>query len=132
MSSPKPHLKSSSPQTQVTPREKTRLIMAFLVEPIDVIGKTVMGDLWKTFYDSIRDAIALSLLLKIPGLIGLLIIGKDFSGFDTCMLEGALGVNRYACFIIISSDFCLWIVLGGRVISRFINDFNYLFTKKRG
>ncbi|MFB2939390.1 hypothetical protein ACE1B6_29405 [Aerosakkonemataceae cyanobacterium BLCC-F154] len=91
-----------------------------------------MGDLWKTLCESIRDAIALSLLLQIPSLIGKWILGKEFSGFDACMLESPLGVNRYACFIIVASDFCLWFVLAGRIISRFLTDLNQLFIKKGG
>ena len=89
-----------------------------------------MGDLWKTLCDTLRDAIALSLLLKIPGLIGALIIGKDFSGFDICMQEGAFGVSRYACSIIVMADFCLWIVLAGRILSRLVIDFHQLIQKK--
>jgi hypothetical protein len=65
-------------------------------------------------------------------LIGKWILGKEFSGFDVCMQEEPFGVNRYACFIIVISDFCLWIVLAGRVISRFLSDLNQLLAKKGG
>jgi hypothetical protein len=116
----------------LTPREKAEKALAAVFDPVDVIGKAFMGDLWKIFYDSVRDAIALSLLLQIPGLIGTWILGKEFSGFDACMQENPLGVNCFACFIIVASDFCLWIVLAGRIISRFLQDINQLFAKKGG
>jgi hypothetical protein len=62
------------------------------------------------------------ILLKLPGLIGQIIIGKDFSSFDICMLESPWGSSRYACFIIVASDFLLWIVLAGQIIARFWAD----------
>lgn len=131
MSSPQPPLKSSN-KVVLTPRKKAEIILISVCEPINAIGKAVMGELWKTFYESVQDAIALSLLLRIPGLIGLLILGKDFSGFDVCILESPFGVSRYACFIIVISDFCLWIVLAGRIVSRFLRDFKRLFANKGG
>jgi hypothetical protein len=93
-----------------------------ILEPIDLIGQRLLGDLWKILYLSIQDAIALGLLLQIPSLIGKIIIGKDFSSFDVCLQENALGPSRYACFIIVTSDFLLWIILAGRLIARFIVD----------
>ncbi|MEH2212851.1 hypothetical protein [Nostoc sp.] len=131
MSSPRTPSNSSS-KIQITPREKAEKFLATVLAPIDVFGKALMGDLWKTFYESIQDAIALSLLLQIPSLIGRWILGKEFSGFDVCMQESQFGVNRYACFIIVISDFCLWIVLAGRIISRFLSDLNQLLAKKGG
>lgn len=97
---------------------------------IDVIGKRIMGDLWRTFYLSIQDAIALGLLLQVPGLIGKWIIGRSFSGFDVCLQENGWSVNRYACFIIVMSDFLLWIVLAGRILGRFIVDCRNLMPSK--
>lgn len=81
-----------------------------------------MGDLWRTVYLSVQDAIALSTLLQLPGLVGRIIIGKDFASFDVCLQENALGVSRYACFIIVTSDFLLWIGLAGRILGRFWAD----------
>ncbi|MDY7012100.1 MAG: hypothetical protein SVX43_00645 [Cyanobacteriota bacterium] len=49
---------------------------------------------------------------------------KDFSGVDACQREKALGSSRYACFIIVTSDFLLWIVLAGRILGHFWEDFN--------
>jgi hypothetical protein len=65
------------------------------------------------------DAIALSVLLQLPNLIGYVIVGKDFSSLDLCLQESALAPSRYACFVIIVSDFCLWIVLSGRILRVF-------------
>ena len=132
MSSPQTPSRSSPSKIQLTPREKAEKVLAAVFDPVDVIGKAVMGDLWKTFCETVQDAIALSLLLQIPSLIGIWILGKEFSGFDVCMQEGPLAVNRYACVIIVTSDFCLWIVLAGRVISRFLSDLNQLLAKKGG
>ena len=132
MSSSQPTSKTSSSNIKLTSREKTEKLLAEIIAPIDVIGKAIMGDLWKTFYETIQDAITLSLLLHIPSLIGTWILGKEFSGFDACMRENIFGINRYACFIIIFADFCLWIVLLGRIISRFLADLNKLLIKNRG
>ena len=100
-----------------------------ILEPIDLVGQRLLGDLWKTFYLTIQDAIALGLLLQIPSFIGKIIIGKDFSGFDVCLQENALGPSRYACFIIVTSDFLLWIILAGRIIARFVVDLKNLGRK---
>jgi len=100
-----------------------------ILEPIDLVGQRLLGDLWKTLYFSIQDAIALGLLLQIPSFIGKIIIGKDFSSFDVCLQENALGPSRYACFIIVTSDFLLWIILAGRIIARFIMDLKNLWRK---
>lgn len=96
------------------------------------MGKALMGDLWTTTYLSVQDAIALSILLQVPGLIGQWIIGKSFSDFSVCLQESALGPTRYACFIIVASDFLLWIVLAGRIIGRFWVDLRELRKSKGG
>jgi hypothetical protein len=100
-----------------------------ILEPIDLVGQRLLGDLWKTFYLTIQDAIALGFLLQIPSFIGKIIIGKDFSSFDICLQENVLGPSRYACFIIVTSDFLLWIILAGRIIARFIVDLKNLGRK---
>ena len=100
-----------------------------ILEPIDLVGQRLLGDLWQTFYLTVQDAIALGLLLQIPSFIGKIIIGKDFSSFDVCLQENALGPSRYACFIVVTSDFLLWIILAGRIIARFIVDLKNLRQK---
>jgi hypothetical protein len=93
-----------------------------VLEFVDQVLYALMGQLGRTVYGSIQDAIAIGIILKLPGLIGEIIIGKDFSGFDICLQESPWGVSRYACFIIVASDFLLWIVLAGRIIARFWAD----------
>jgi len=81
---------------------------------------------------SIQDPIALSVLLRIPSWIAQWIIGKDFSSFDVCLRENALGASRYACFIIVAADFLLWIILAGRIIGRFWAEVSHLRRSKGG
>jgi hypothetical protein len=97
---------------------------------VDFLGKKLMGDLWRTFYLSVQDAIALSLLLKVPSGVSWFILNKSFSTFDICMKESGLGADRYACFIIVASDFMLWVVLSGRIIGRFIEDMKAFIARK--
>ncbi|MBD2186000.1 hypothetical protein H6S82_23815 [Planktothrix sp. FACHB-1355] len=140
-SNPQPSQPSSSanpPPSQQQPQLKTRLgrrtevVLMNIWEPLDLMGKALMGDLWTTTYLSVQDAIALSILLQVPGLIGQWIIGKSFSDFSVCLQESALGPTRYACFIIVASDFLLWIVLAGRIIGRFWVDLRELRKSKGG
>jgi hypothetical protein len=119
-------------QLQTKWGQRTEKLLINVWEPIDVVGKGLMGELWRTLYLSVQDAIALALLLQIPGLIGFWIIGKNFSSFDVCLLENPLGVTFYACLIIVISDFLLWIILFGRIIGRFWEDFSSLWQGKRG
>jgi hypothetical protein len=109
----------SLPELKTGTGKRTQQFLMGVWEPIDILGHGLMGNLWRTVYLSVQDAIALSVLLQLPSLIGRVIIGKDFSSFDVCLQENSLGVSRYACFIIITSDFCLWIILAGRIIGRF-------------
>ncbi|WP_217481668.1 hypothetical protein [Nostoc sp. TCL240-02] len=104
----------------------TQKLLHNVWEPVDLLGQSLMGDYWKTVYLSIQDAIALSILLKIPDLLGQWILGKSFSDFGVCLQENALGASRYACFIIVTSDFMLWIVIAGRIIGRFWADLKNL------
>ena len=100
----------------------TQKLVMNVLEVVDQVLYGLMGLLGRTVFGSIQDAIALGIILKLPGLIGEIIIGKDFSGFDICLQESPWGVSRYACFIIVASDFLLWIVLAGRIIGRFWAD----------
>ncbi len=128
----------TQPQNPQTSQAKTPLsqrtekVLENIFEPLDLLGQRLMGELWRTFYLSVQDAIALGLLFQIPGLIGRWIIGKEFSSFDVCLQENALGASRYACFIIVASDFLLWIVLAGRIVGRFWEDFSSLWKKRGG
>ncbi|WP_445634549.1 RDD domain-containing protein [Nostoc sp. DSM 114161] len=109
-------------QMQTKAGKRTERILKSIWEPMNSIGHSLMGDYWKTVYLSIQDAIALAVLLRIPELLGQFILGKSFSDFGVCLQENALGASRYACFIIVASDFMLWIVIAGRIIGRFWAD----------
>jgi hypothetical protein len=100
----------------------TRALLLHIWEPIDAIGEALTGSFWRTICLNTQDAIALALALQVPSLLGRLIIGKDFSAFDVCLGENPLGVSRYACYLIVMSDFALWIILAGRVIARSLVD----------
>ena len=100
----------------------TKKVVMNVLEVVDQVFYALMGKLGRTVYGSIQDAIAIGIILKFPGLIGEIIIGKDFSGFNICLQESPLGVSFYACFIIVASDFLLWLVLAGRIIGRFWAD----------
>ena len=132
----------TQPQSPQTPPQKpaqrqtkagkyTEKLLQNIWEPMDLLGKSLMGDYWKTVYLSIQDAIALCILLKIPDLLGQLILDKSFSDFGVCLQENALGASRYACFIIVASDFLLWIVIAGRIIGRFWADLKDLRNGKK-
>ena len=116
---------SSPPPVPQSPEAKTdfgmltKNVVSNILEVVDQLLWAVMGKLGRTVYGSIQDAIALSILLTIPGFIGELILGKNFSSYDICLLENALGASRYACYIIVTSKFLLWIVIAGRIIIRF-------------
>ncbi len=86
---PPPSQFNQPPQQQTASGRRTEKILISVWEPLDLLGSTLIGELWRTVYLSIQDAIALSVLLRIPGLIGHWIIGKDFSRFDVCLQENA-------------------------------------------
>ncbi len=119
-SSPTPVEQSPSANTNLG--KFTQKVVMNVLEFVDQVLYGLMGPLGRTVFGSIQDAIAIGIILKLPGLIGEIIIGKDFSGFDICLQESPWGVSRYACFIIVASDFLLWIVLAGRIIGRFWAD----------
>ena len=113
--------------------QKEKLTTAELLEkfwnPLDTIGQAFMGNLWRDVYETVQDALALCLLFSIPGWIGKLILGADYSGFDQCYNQWNLwNVNRYACYVIVGSGFVLWIMAAGRILGRTINS---IFPKKK-
>lgn len=112
------------PSPSVTTRSGTftKKVVMNILESVDQVFYALMGKLGRTVYGSIQDAIGIGIILKLPSLIGEIIIGKDFSGFNICLQENPWGISFYACFIIVGSDFLLWIVLAGRIIARFKAD----------
>jgi hypothetical protein len=112
------------PSPSVTTRSGTftKKVVMNILESVDQVFYALMGKLGRTVYGSIQDAIGIGIILKLPSLIGEIIIGKDFSGFNICLQESPWGISFYACFIIVGSDFLLWIVLAGRIIARFRAD----------
>jgi hypothetical protein len=118
-----PELSSGVPRTP-QPRtklgKKTQKVLTSVWESLDQVGHGLMGELWRTVYQSVQDAIALGVLLQVPSWLGKIIIGKDFASYDLCLNESPLGVTRYACYIMVTSDFLLWILLASRIFGRFI------------
>ncbi|MGI2907654.1 hypothetical protein [Tolypothrix sp. VBCCA 56010] len=119
-------------QMQTKMGKRAEKFLMNIWEPLDVLGKSLMGDYWKTVYLSIQDAIALSVLLQIPDIIGRWVLGKSFSDFTVCLSESPWGASRYACFIIVTSDFLQWILIAGRIIGRFWADFSEMRTGRGG
>jgi hypothetical protein len=108
-------------------------VLKNIFDPIDRVGNFLFGNLWRVIYLTIQDAIAIGILLQIPNWIGQLIIGREFSSFSVCLAEDPFGIERYACYFIVTSKFTLWILLAGRIIGhigRFLADFYSLKRRK--
>ncbi|WP_083305298.1 hypothetical protein [Moorena producens] len=100
-----------------------RNLMQHIWTSVDKLGKALLGDMWRSVYLSLQDAIALLVILYIPSLIGQLILTNTFLDFSVCM-ESAIGVQFYASLIIGAANFLLWILMAGRIIGRLWADFN--------
>ncbi|MBY5282298.1 hypothetical protein F2Y95_11135 [Aphanizomenon flos-aquae CCAP 1446/1C] len=96
-----------------------KILVINIAEFLDELLYIFMGELGRTVYVSIQDAIVLIILLKIPSLICEKILHQNYSNFQFCLAESAWGLSRYVCFIIVTANFLLWIVLTGRIIARF-------------
>ncbi|NJK70284.1 MAG: hypothetical protein HC941_30650 [Microcoleus sp. SU_5_3] len=66
----------SSPPVSTRSGKLTRKLVMNVLEIVDRVFYGLMGKLGRTVYGSIQDAIALGILLKIPGLIGQIIKRK--------------------------------------------------------
>jgi hypothetical protein len=115
-------LQSPPPKPKTPLGRKVENFFITISDPIDVIGSKVFGDLWRQLYMAVQDAIALAFLLKVPGAVGALVVGKDFTGWDVCMKLNPYSVEFFACFIIVASDFSLWVLLLGRMLGRFLSE----------
>ncbi|HLP87767.1 MAG TPA: hypothetical protein VK184_04060 [Nostocaceae cyanobacterium] len=125
-----PNSGSSSPLANKKLGKSSEILVIKILELIDQILYRLMGQLGRTVYTSIQDAIALSIILLIPNLIAKFFLGKDFSNFQACLLESPWSANRYACFLIVTSDFLLWIIIVGRIIARFWADLKTVKKQK--
>jgi hypothetical protein len=100
----------------------TKKVVMNVLELVDQVFYALMGQLGRTVYGSIQDAIALGILVKLPSLIFQIISAKDFADFTSCSQESPWGSSFYFCFIIVGSDFLLLIVILGRTLIRFWRD----------
>lgn len=120
---PRPHKTSTPPIPQTKIGRITSTFMTSISEPIHLIGSKMMGlRLWKMFYLSVQDIIALSCLSKVSSWLYPLITGVGFHSFKQCIDIDSLSPDRYGCFIIVAWDMCGWIILAGRLIGRFWAD----------
>jgi hypothetical protein len=117
-------------KTKTTLGRTAETVLANIWEVIDLLGQSLMGELWRTVYFTVQDAIALAVLVRIPGVLSLWIAGKDFSSFDLCLKENPLGATFLACYLLVISDFATWIVLAARFSIRFLKDFRDQFKEK--
>ncbi|MEZ2317846.1 MAG: hypothetical protein ACBR15_02440 [Microcoleus sp.] len=111
-----------SPPVNTRSGKLTQKVVMNVLEFVDQVFYGLMGPLGRTVYGSIQDAIALGILVKLPGLIFQTISDKKFDDFTSCSHESPWGSSFYFCFIIIGSDFLLLIVILGRTFIRFWRD----------
>ena len=118
---PPPNKPSRPPKTALG--KKVLSIMSNVSEAIHLIGPKIMGEqFWKIFYLSIQDIIALALLSQVSEWIYPIILGYSINSLAECLVMDSLSPGKYACFIIVASDFCGWILIAGRLIGRFFAD----------
>ncbi|NER89933.1 hypothetical protein [Moorena sp. SIO3A2] len=122
---------------QLQARPKTRygkIINELLIniwEPLDEVGKALIGDLWRDVYLTIQDAIGLGFLYVVFGLIFKWITQENFTGFDQCVETwNVWEVNRYFCLVVVLLAFSSCITLFGRVLKRLLTDLIDLARKK--
>ena len=120
------HQGISSRQTILGCSFKRLLLM--LWDPLNVLGTCLMGQkLWSQVTEEVQEAIALCLLLQLPDLIGQLILQANFSSLTMCSKD-IWSVNRYACIVIVASDYLLWLTIGARILTRSIVNIRSIFT----
>ncbi|NEO20342.1 MULTISPECIES: hypothetical protein [unclassified Moorena] len=105
------------------PGKFTNKLLINIWEPLDQIGKALIGDLWRDVYLTIQDAIGLSILYVIFGWIFQSITKENFTGFDQCVgTWNVWEVNRYFCLVVVLLAFSSCITLSGRIVKRFLKD----------
>lgn len=125
-------MQKTAKEVESTSHQKSSEALARILDSwlsiLHVVGKSIFGPLWLTLFESIQDAIALGLLVRIPSLLSQWVLGREFSGLDVCWSNNtAWSVARYACIAVVLSDYTLWAVLIPRIIFRFCRDFKNLF-----
>lgn len=113
-------------RSETSLRLRTRGWLKNIWEPLDEVGKAVFGDLWRTIYLTIQDALAATALSIILNALGSLlegITGKNFSDLRICASSYPLtNVSLYQCFVITGSSFTVWFVFAGRFVLHFWED----------
>lgn len=110
-------------RSPVDSREATKRFLSKLWGPIDELGKVFFGELWQDVYLSIQDALALSVLVKLPAAVNDWVLGgESFSSFSTCIKEEVGNPNQLACFVVVGSTFLFWLLLAGRLLGRFLEN----------
>ena len=101
-------------------RQRTRAQLITLWEPLDEIGRAIMGDLWRTTYLTIQDALAATVVSIALHFIGLALqgtTGQTFSDLKACVTSYPItSVSRYQCLVIGAASFPVWFVFAGRFI----------------
>lgn len=137
MSAQSPSAPEPLPPKAHGPGGKTRLakkvdrLMTSVLEPIDVVGKHLLGEWWRQIVAATQDAIAISVLLLIPSWI-FETLDHDFSTLGDCwdflysanIISWSTLANfdpkAIACTAVIAADCCFWLLFFGRTIARFL------------
>lgn len=121
-SSDKPSVALSHSQENLTPlADKVQKQLNTGIDVLHVIGKTILGSLWMTLFESTQDAIVLGLLVKIPTFFSEWVLGKKFSGLDACWQGTNIwSIDRYSCYAVVAAEFSLWVPLIIRILRRTI------------
>lgn len=103
--------------------ETLNKIIINIWEPVDILGESILGDLWRDIYLTIQDAIGLGLLFKLFSWIFKFITGEDFVGLKHCFnMATPWQINRYFCLVVVLLGFSSCITLAGRIVKRFFID----------
>lgn len=103
-------------------RQHIRRILSTIWNPLDEIGQSIIGDLWRPIYLTIQDTIAVLVLVFILGLLGSQlqgVTGQQFADFRSCHRFSFTNVNFYQCYVITGSNFTVWFIFAGRFILHF-------------
>ncbi|MCA1991674.1 MAG: hypothetical protein LDL41_06455 [Coleofasciculus sp. S288] len=106
-----------NPQPLPPPKTQWGQRLEDYLDDLDRIGKRLFGGYWEILYQTLRDAIALAIFLKLPGFLVQQIVGEDFSGFDVCYKKNPSTVTYYACYFSVLSDhWVFWTMFVGVLV----------------